>query len=95
VQTIISLSFFKGTIKITSLDAFPLKFHPDAQMVQKSLVERGRKWLGLTGIQHKQYQGIAALRIGERVLKHNVTYNRLLFRASFLTFFVLFCFCCD
>jgi hypothetical protein len=72
VQTIINVCYFKGTIKIASLDAYPIKYHPAGKELRARLIERGRKWLRLTGIYHKQYKGLAALQCGDKVLKHNV-----------------------
>jgi hypothetical protein len=71
VQSIINLNFFKGTTKIASLNAFPIQYHPD-KTLERKLIERGRKWLSLTGIHHMQYKGIAALQCGDKILKHNV-----------------------
>jgi hypothetical protein len=79
VQAIINLSLFKGTTKITSLNAFPIQYHPD-KTLQQRLIERGRKWLALTGIHHRQYKGISALQCGDKILKHNV---------CFLSFFLI------
>jgi hypothetical protein len=72
VQSIINLMYFKGTAKITSLNAFPIQYHPDKQL-RHSLVERGRKWLSLAGgVHHKEYKGVAALHCGEKMLQHQV-----------------------
>jgi hypothetical protein len=71
VQSIINLSYFKGTTKITSLDAFPIEYHPDREL-GRALIERGRKWLSLVGIHHKEYNGVAALKCEDKILKHHV-----------------------
>jgi hypothetical protein len=63
---------FKGTVRITTLDAYPIQFHSTPNQLRQSLMERGRKWLSLTGVQHKQYKGIAALQAGDKITKHNV-----------------------
>jgi len=83
VQTIINLSYFKGTVKISSLDAFPIKYHPAAEELKKSLIKRGSKWLGLTDIHHKQYKGLAALQCGDKILKHNINSRIMIDRGSF------------
>jgi hypothetical protein len=59
VQSVINLPYFKGTAKMTSLNAFPIHYHPDKGLRQ-SLIERGRKWLSLAGVHHKEYKGVAA-----------------------------------
>jgi hypothetical protein len=72
VQTVIMLKYFKGTVGIRTLDAYPLKYHPDEKALREALVRRGNKWVGLLGVHHKQYSGIAALKLGDKVVKHNV-----------------------
>lgn len=50
---------FRGTKRIDSLDAFPLKYHPNKSQVKADLVDCGRKFASLRGIRHRQYQGDA------------------------------------
>lgn len=69
-----SNQFFKGTVKIESLDAFPIKYHADQERLKEVILERGKKWVSLIGIHHKQFNGIAALRVGERPLRHNASF---------------------
>ena len=76
VQSVINIGHFKGTVKISSLDAYPIKYHPVEKELRKSLIKRGRKWIALTGIHHKQYRGIGALQCGEKIIKHNVSILR-------------------
>ncbi|KAG6835827.1 hypothetical protein H0H93_014300 [Arthromyces matolae] len=72
VQTMILLHSFKGTVKIHDLDIYPLKYHPNPEGLREALLRRGKKWVGLNGIHHMQYDGIAAFKKGGRVTKHNV-----------------------
>lgn len=72
VSTVIYIGMFKGTVRIDSLDAYPVQYHPNESQLRQMLVERGNKWKGLIGIHHMQFNGIAALRSGERLLRHNV-----------------------
>ena len=60
------LPYFKGTVKICSLDVYPLAFHPQAELLQQALTERGRKWVSLRGIHHMQYDGSASYTVGAR-----------------------------
>jgi hypothetical protein len=83
VETIIHLKTFKGTIKITSLDAYPIQYHSTPNELRRSLLERGRKWMSLTGIEHKQYKGIAAVQTGDKIVKHNVDSRVMLDRVTF------------
>lgn len=72
VQTIIYIRYFRGTIKIDTLDAYPIEFYHDEEALRESLIARGKKWVSLIGIHHKQFDGIAALKYGEKIIKHNV-----------------------
>jgi Domain of unknown function (DUF7025) len=52
---------FPGTIKITSLDAYPIQYHPREADVRQTLLVRARKWTGLAhGIHHMYYSGTGA-----------------------------------
>ena len=66
---------FDGTVKIKSLSAYPLKFHPDPEGLTKRLIARGKKWAGLRGVHHMQYDGTAAINPGggSRIIRYNVS----------------------
>ena len=66
VQHRMFLPYFKGTVKICSLDVYPLAFHPQAELLQQALTERGKKWVSLRGIHHMQYDGSASYTVGAR-----------------------------
>ncbi|KAM5546005.1 hypothetical protein V8D89_000131 [Ganoderma adspersum] len=66
VQHRMYLPYFKGTVKICSMDVYPLAFHPQARLLEKALTERGRKWVGLRGVHHMQYDGSASYTVGGR-----------------------------
>ncbi|PPR04913.1 hypothetical protein CVT24_007157 [Panaeolus cyanescens] len=84
VQTNVFLRVFRGTVSITSLDAYPLAFHPDPAQLKQNVTERGKKWVSLIGIHHKQFDGIAAIKIGEnKVIRHNVRSRIMIDRATF------------
>ncbi|CAA7269690.1 unnamed protein product [Cyclocybe aegerita] len=82
VRTQVKIMAFGGTIKIDSLDAYPLQFHHDVEGLKKNLLERGRKWASLIGMHHKQYDGIAATTwgCGDR---HNVHSKIMVDRGTF------------
>ncbi|KAK2029178.1 P-loop containing nucleoside triphosphate hydrolase protein [Colletotrichum zoysiae] len=42
---IFKIPHFTGTKRITSLDSFPLKYHPDKKTIREILIERGRKYV--------------------------------------------------
>ncbi|RDB27185.1 ATPase family AAA domain-containing protein 3B [Hypsizygus marmoreus] len=83
VQTIILIRYFKGTAKIQSLDAYPLVYHPDEAKLRDTLLRRGKKWVGLIGIHHKQYDGIAAAKTGAKLGRQNVKGRIMIDRATF------------
>jgi hypothetical protein len=50
---------FRGTKRINTLPAFPLKYHPDEKQVKSHLVKCGRKFVSLIGTYHCHCQGEA------------------------------------
>jgi hypothetical protein len=56
---ILQAGYWRGTSKISDLEAFPIKWYPQEQEMRKMLIERGRKWARLDGIHHMQYNGLA------------------------------------
>ncbi|KAL0952269.1 hypothetical protein HGRIS_006559 [Hohenbuehelia grisea] len=56
VQTTVIVGTFRGTVPITSLGCYPLRYHADVESVKRQLVERGKKWFALAtgGPQHVQ-----------------------------------------
>lgn len=73
---ILLVKSFRGTVKIESLDAYPIRFHPDAPKLCEMIRERGKKWVSLNGVHHKQFNGIGALKHGQQhktLLRHNVS----------------------
>lgn len=73
VQTTVYIKPLRGTVRIESLDAYPLKFHSDPQGLKETILKRGKKWVSLIGVHHKQFEGVAALKAGDKLLKHNVS----------------------
>ena len=55
----LTISEFEGTVPINSLSAYPVNWHPEAEVVKEQLSDRGRKWSTLAGIRHRYYSGIA------------------------------------
>ncbi|PVH68430.1 P-loop containing nucleoside triphosphate hydrolase protein [Cadophora sp. DSE1049] len=50
---------FRGTKRINTLPAFPLKYHPDENQVKSDFVKCGRKFVRLIGTHHCHCQGEA------------------------------------
>ncbi|KAI9756265.1 MAG: hypothetical protein M4579_003932 [Chaenotheca gracillima] len=53
---VLKIGQFEGTREITSLNVFPLKWHPDANKVKQRLLERGKRFISLQGTHHMQYK---------------------------------------
>ncbi|OAL22249.1 hypothetical protein AYO22_07293 [Fonsecaea multimorphosa] len=63
---------FAGTTPITSLRAYPLKFHPEKEQLMLRLVARGKLFERLAGYHYKAYRGVA-LGYGRcGMIRHNV-----------------------
>ncbi|KAI0325259.1 P-loop containing nucleoside triphosphate hydrolase protein [Cubamyces sp. BRFM 1775] len=75
---------FKGTIKIDTLDVYPLEHHPNAVGLKAALYERGKKWLSLQGVNHMQYEGLASYKgsVGSAI-KLKVKSRIIIDRANF------------
>ena len=77
VESRLLITSFKGTMKINSLDAYPIQFDADERGLRKALTERGRKWVSLKGVHHMQYAGISGVVVpastGNLVIKYNVS----------------------
>jgi hypothetical protein len=54
-----SIPKFRGTKRIDSLEAYPLRFHMQPEVIRKELIKRGRMFCSLRGVHHRQYDGIA------------------------------------
>ncbi|KAI9040723.1 ATP-binding protein [Aspergillus affinis] len=54
-----SIRFFTGTAPITSLDMYPLRYHPEKATIRESLVARGKRWEQHKGYHYKNYEGPA------------------------------------
>ncbi|KAF9030366.1 hypothetical protein BDZ89DRAFT_1132477 [Hymenopellis radicata] len=59
VQTQALVEPFQGTVRIDSLDAYPLRYHLNAEEVKCDVLARGQKWVSRRGVHHKQFDGIA------------------------------------
>ncbi|KAL0941515.1 AAA family protein [Colletotrichum truncatum] len=82
---------FKDTIPILALPVFPLKSHPRVSSISKTLVERGKLFEKLRGMQYRAYDGQAVqvvelqqsfeirekvVRVQERVIVDATAYDR-------------------
>ncbi|KAJ7732862.1 P-loop containing nucleoside triphosphate hydrolase protein [Mycena metata] len=60
------ISYFQGARRIDQLAVYPLTFHGAEAQLREEIKERGRKWVELIGVHHKQYIGHAACASEER-----------------------------
>jgi hypothetical protein len=58
-NTSLSISEYTGYKPLESLSAYPLQYHPHKEAITKSLIARGKKFIGLRGIQPRFYEGVA------------------------------------
>lgn len=58
-RTTMDIYQFNGTLPISQLGVYPLKYHSDEAKLKERLIERGRVFEQLKGFRYKQYAGIA------------------------------------
>ncbi|KAF2127504.1 P-loop containing nucleoside triphosphate hydrolase protein [Dothidotthia symphoricarpi CBS 119687] len=68
----VQIPAFKGHKKITSLAAYPLKYHRDPEGIKKRLIERGIKFVGLQGMNYRLQKGIAYQKVKNTIAKFNI-----------------------
>ena len=69
----VEIESFKGPRRISSLPCYPLKYHKDAEEMKQKLIERGRKFTELSGMQYKFHKGLGFMKRKRQVIK--VTIN--------------------
>lgn len=79
----VDIEGFKGARKITSLSSYPLDFRKDKETMRKTLVERGRKFVSLRGMQYKMHNGIAFIRKKRQYVKIHVKGRIMIDPATF------------
>lgn len=50
---------FKGTRRINSLACYPLQYHRDAEALRTQLIERGKRFVSLRGMNYRFHKGMA------------------------------------
>lgn len=63
---------FRGPRKITSLPVYPLSYHKDPEEIKKELLERGKKFITLQGMNYKFSKGLAFQKRKQGVAKVNI-----------------------
>ncbi|KAJ5830859.1 Spastin [Penicillium chrysogenum] len=73
---------FRGSKPIATLAAYPLRHHPSHEQIQKHLVERGQKFLGLAGSHIQHCKGSAFFMNKGKIFKININ-SRVAVDAAF------------
>lgn len=68
----VQIQAFKGHKKITSLSAYPLKYHKDPEGIKKQLIDRGMKFVALQGMNYRLQKGIAYMKHKNSVVRFNI-----------------------
>lgn len=68
----IEVEEFKGPRKISNLACYPLKYHKDSDAMRKQLIERGKKFVSLKGMQYKFHKGMAFYKKKRQYVKVNI-----------------------
>jgi hypothetical protein len=69
----VQIQAFKGHKKITSLSAYPLKYHRDSEGIKKQLIDRGMKFVALQGMNYRLQKGIAYMKHKNSVVRFNIS----------------------
>ncbi|OAA67111.1 aaa family ATPase [Niveomyces insectorum RCEF 264] len=72
---------FRGARKITSLPVYPLKYHKNEAQLRQELIDRGKKFVALSGVQYKSYDGMAYYKKKKETIKVNIS-GRVMVDAS-------------
>ncbi|KAF5368050.1 hypothetical protein D9758_004441 [Tetrapyrgos nigripes] len=83
IQACVLIKKFKGTVPIESLDVYPLRYHREEGMLREAVLKRGRKWVGLIGVHHKEYDGVAAVKSEGRLVRQTVIGRIMVDRVTF------------
>ena len=68
----VNVEAFKGPRKITSLSTYPLKYHATPDTVKQQIIERGRHFVSLEGMQYRFHKGLAFHKKRKNVIRISV-----------------------
>jgi hypothetical protein len=63
---------FKGPRKISSLACYPLKYHKESDKLKQELIERGKKFVALKGMNYRFHKGMGFYKKKRQVIKVNI-----------------------
>ncbi|GIZ46082.1 hypothetical protein CKM354_000922100 [Cercospora kikuchii] len=79
----VDIESFKGPRKITSLAAYPLKYHRDPEGIRKQIIARGEKFVNMEGMQYRSHKGLAFMKKKKAILKINISGRIIVDPATF------------
>ncbi|KAI9705356.1 MAG: hypothetical protein M1820_005186 [Bogoriella megaspora] len=68
----VNVESFKGPRKITSLLTYPLQYHKEPEEIKKKLVDRGKRFVALEGMNYRFHKGLAFQKRKKTVAKVNI-----------------------
>lgn len=68
----IEVGEFTGPRKISNLGCYPLKYYKEAEKLKEQLIARGKKFVGLKGMQYRFHKGMAFYKKKRQVIKVNI-----------------------
>ena len=77
------ISQFSGSCKISSLSCYPIQFHKDPEKAKEELIERGKQFVALQGMNYKTYSGMAFVKKEDKILKVDVNGRAMIDPAIF------------
>ncbi|VUC22405.1 unnamed protein product [Clonostachys rosea] len=69
---------FTGARRITSLPCYPLAYCANEAVIRKELVERGKKFVALSGMHYRAYNGMAYLKRKKGTVRFNIQNSRIM-----------------
>ncbi|KAK5936536.1 hypothetical protein PMZ80_011223 [Knufia obscura] len=63
---------FTGSRKISSLSCYPIRYHNNPDKAKQELIDRGKRFVALKGMNYKTYAGMCYVKKEDKVLKVDV-----------------------
>lgn len=79
----VDIDGFKGPRKITSLATYPLKYHKDQEKVKQQIIERGKRFVAMEGMNYQFHKGLAFMKKKKQVAKININGRIMIDPATF------------
>jgi len=82
---------FKGAKKIDSLACYPLKYHKDEAKIRAELIQRGKKFVSLQGVNYRSHCGMAYYKKKKQIIKVNIN-GRIMVSYSIRNYSSTYCY---